>query len=119
MKTKNAAPAIATIPAARPSSPSTRFTAFIIATIQKTVMSTETSSLKDRCLAVRQQDELHLHAGEEEDAGGEDLAGELHGGRQIAQVVDRAESEDDERPGGDPRGFATTGRRRLRNSSIE
>ena len=40
---KNAIAAIATIPAARPSSPSTRFTAFISATIHRTVSGTARS----------------------------------------------------------------------------
>ena len=92
---KIAAPAMSTIPAARPSSPSMRLIALAITTTVSTVTSGgevgrehDVLVARERHAEVQQRDAEHR-----QHAAAQDLARDLRGRRHGAEVVDRADHE--------------------------
>ena len=82
-----------TMPAASPSSPSTKFTALIVTTTTSTVSATSSRRRQHGHAEERQREQLDALVGHQ--PGGEQLAGQLGHGVQAAQVVDHAEGADE------------------------
>ena len=82
------------MPAARPSSPSTRFTAFATATTHRIVSGTARSGESSTIPEPREPEVRELHAHQHEHAGDEDLRRELRERAGSAAVVDHAQPHD-------------------------
>ena len=96
------APAMALIPAASPSMPSSRLMTFIIPTIQITVTTTE-NQYEAHQTPAREAEAVDVHAEVDGDADRETLTGELEGPRKAAEVVGHSDGRRDGGAEQDPR----------------
>ena len=90
-----------TIPAASPSSPSTKFTALMVSSTTNTVRAQD-ARVEKMSRRHRQRDELHALPRHE--PGGDGLAGELRDGVQLPHVVGDPEQADAPAPSSTPHG---------------
>ena len=89
--TAKVTPAIPHTPAARPSIPSRKLTMFITATIQSIGQRHTHGCRQVDGAEERKREVVDPHAEERRNGGGEDLAGQLRGRTEDAEVVDRAD----------------------------
>ena len=96
-------------PAARPSTPSVKFTTFITATIASPVSSPPPVAPRSTEPDERQRERLHAHAGGDRDRGCRDLPEQLHRRRHVVEVVDRADDGHQQRAAEDAAHLAVDG----------
>ena len=89
---------MATMPAARPSSPSMRLMAWVIPSSHSTVTSGIQSSERHEDAEERQAEVVHRDAEPDEGQAGDHRAGDLGRRRHALDVVGQADGDDDRRP---------------------